>query len=119
MAVVGPAKGEVHLEGHASAEAAAAHGICHPTKLHFARYVGADLHDADPEDPDRLPLPGRLLGREGRAQAARARAPPGPAGAAPARAAPLGGTTAAAPPALARRPAHAARSDEAHQSGAS
>src|SRR6266566_4666902 len=42
-------------------------------------HVGADLHDADPEDPDRLPLPGRLLGREGRAEAARAGAPAGPA----------------------------------------
>src|SRR6266566_969839 len=29
------------------------------------RDVGADLHDADPEDPDRLPLPRRLLGCEG------------------------------------------------------
>src|SRR5438270_12727665 len=47
------------------------------------RDVGADLHDADPEDPDRLPLPGRLLGGESRAEAARAGALAGATGAAP------------------------------------
>jgi len=36
MAVVGPAKWKLRLEGHASAKAATAHRIRHETKLHFA-----------------------------------------------------------------------------------
>src|SRR5207249_8293381 len=82
-----------------------------PTKLHFARCVGADLHDADPEDPDRLPLPGRLLGHQGRAEAAGAGAPPGAARAATARPASVGGTPPAAASPFPRWAAHAARSD--------
>ena len=45
------------------------------------RGVGADLHDADPEDPDRLSRAGRLLGDQGRAAPAGTGAPPGPTGA--------------------------------------
>src|SRR5204863_5902209 len=39
--------------------------------------LGVRLHDGDPEDPDRVPRAGRLLGHQGGAGTARARAAPG------------------------------------------
>src|SRR5205085_12690818 len=74
--------------------------------LHSGDGLGVRLHDPDPEDPDRLSLPGRLVGGSRRAETARGRCAAGPE---PRR---------AARPRLATAPPHARPARPARRPGA-